>query len=150
VQKRGQSQKKPILTVNGNPAAFNDLLFFSGLQAAVDDYLKVSSQPQITPETPETGTQLPPQPKNQTSAVSPTRSVATPKDGTPNAIPRPTQELTTNLNTNATSKETALPIDKDDLVLEKALSRCLNIGFKRDSNEFRTCVTEQIRILSKD
>jgi hypothetical protein len=36
-----------------------------------------------------------------------------------------------------------------DVILEKAVSRCMNIGFKRDTAEFRSCVTEQIRLLSK-
>lgn len=36
-----------------------------------------------------------------------------------------------------------------DIILEKAIGRCTNIGFKRDTAEFRSCVTEQITLLSK-
>jgi len=36
-----------------------------------------------------------------------------------------------------------------DVILEQAVSRCMNIGFKRETSEFRSCVTEQIRLLSK-
>ena len=37
----------------------------------------------------------------------------------------------------------------DDIILEKAISRCTNIGYKRETAEFRSCVTEQIALLSK-
>ena len=36
-----------------------------------------------------------------------------------------------------------------DVILDTALNRCDRIGFKRDTIEFRGCVTEQIRLLSK-
>lgn len=37
----------------------------------------------------------------------------------------------------------------EDVILDKAISRCTNIGFKRETAEFRSCVTEQITLLSK-
>lgn len=37
----------------------------------------------------------------------------------------------------------------DDIIFERAIGRCTTIGFKRDTAEFRSCVTEQIAILSK-
>lgn len=37
----------------------------------------------------------------------------------------------------------------DDPVLEKAINRCLGIGFNRDTTEFRNCVVGQIAIISK-
>lgn len=47
------------------------------------------------------------------------------------------------------SKQGANAATSDDIILEKAISRCTNIGFKRETPEFRSCVTEQITILSK-
>jgi hypothetical protein len=37
----------------------------------------------------------------------------------------------------------------DDIILDKAIYRCTNIGYKRETAEFRSCVTEQITLLSK-
>lgn len=37
----------------------------------------------------------------------------------------------------------------DDIILDKAIARCINIGFKRETAEFRNCVTEQLSLLSK-
>lgn len=36
-----------------------------------------------------------------------------------------------------------------DVILDTAINRCDRIGFKRDTSEFRGCVTEQISLLSK-
>ncbi len=37
----------------------------------------------------------------------------------------------------------------NDIILDKAISRCTSIGYKRKTAEFRSCVTEQITLLSK-
>ena len=37
----------------------------------------------------------------------------------------------------------------NDIILDKAISRCTSIGYKRETAEFRSCVTEQIALLSK-
>lgn len=72
-------------------------------------------------------------------------------------------------NGDASSKtsrpvEAALPADKklispnltapeqansEDRVLNSAISRCLSIGFSKETSEYRNCILEQIRILSK-
>ena len=36
-----------------------------------------------------------------------------------------------------------------DIILDKAISRCKTIGYKRETAEYRSCVTEQIALLSK-
>lgn len=36
-----------------------------------------------------------------------------------------------------------------DIILDKAISRCKTIGYKRETAEYRSCVTEQITLLSK-
>lgn len=51
----------------------------------------------------------------------------------------------------------AVPVEKTtepssttgDVILDTAINRCERIGFKRDTSEFRGCVTEQINLLSK-
>lgn len=45
----------------------------------------------------------------------------------------------------------SLPAAKasDDIILERSISRCTSIGYKRETAEFRSCVTEQISLLSK-
>lgn len=40
-------------------------------------------------------------------------------------------------------------IETGDVILDKSMNRCTIIGFKKDTAEFRGCVTEQIKILSK-
>ena len=40
-------------------------------------------------------------------------------------------------------------IETGDVILDKSINRCTIIGFKKDAAEFRGCVTEQIKILSK-
>jgi hypothetical protein len=40
-------------------------------------------------------------------------------------------------------------IETGDVILDKSINRCTIIGFKKDTAEFRGCVTEQIKILSK-
>lgn len=40
-------------------------------------------------------------------------------------------------------------IESVDVILDKSINRCTIIGFKKDTAEFRGCVTEQIKILSK-
>lgn len=40
-------------------------------------------------------------------------------------------------------------IESGDVILDKSMNRCTIIGFKKDTAEFRGCVTEQIKILSK-
>ncbi len=37
----------------------------------------------------------------------------------------------------------------NDIILDKAISRCTSIGYKRETAEFRSCVSEQIALLSK-
>lgn len=37
----------------------------------------------------------------------------------------------------------------NDIILDKAISRCTSIGYKRETAEFRSCVSEQITLLSK-
>lgn len=44
---------------------------------------------------------------------------------------------------------TAAPSANGDVILDTAINRCERIGFKRDTSEFRGCVTEQISLLSK-
>lgn len=44
---------------------------------------------------------------------------------------------------------TAPPSATGDVILDTAINRCERIGFKRDTSEFRGCVTEQINLLSK-
>lgn len=50
---------------------------------------------------------------------------------------------------NSKPNQAANATASDDIILDKAISRCTSIGFVRDSAEFRTCVTEQISLLSK-
>lgn len=37
----------------------------------------------------------------------------------------------------------------DDIILEKSINRCKVIGFTKDTSEYRSCVIDQIKILSK-
>jgi len=37
----------------------------------------------------------------------------------------------------------------EDPILEKSINRCIGIGFKKDTVEFRNCVVEQITLISK-
>ncbi len=37
----------------------------------------------------------------------------------------------------------------NDIILDKAISRCKTIGYKRETAEFRSCVSEQITLLSR-
>lgn len=46
-------------------------------------------------------------------------------------------------------KTTAPASATSDVILDTAINRCERIGFKRDTSEFRGCVTEQISLLSK-
>lgn len=51
---------------------------------------------------------------------------------------------------NALIKNTVAQVSTTgDLVLDAAINRCDRIGFKRETSEFRGCVTEQISLLSK-
>ncbi len=55
-----------------------------------------------------------------------------------------------NTEVTAPVQKTAGPTSETgDVTLDTALNRCDRIGFKRDTSEFRGCVTEQIRLLSK-
>jgi hypothetical protein len=36
-----------------------------------------------------------------------------------------------------------------DIILDKSIMRCTVIGFKKETADFRSCVTEQIKLLSK-
>lgn len=40
-------------------------------------------------------------------------------------------------------------METGDVILDKSITRCTIIGFKKDTVEFRGCVTDQIKILSK-
>lgn len=55
----------------------------------------------------------------------------------PNVSPPPVQNTT------------AAPSATGDVILDTAINRCDRIGFKRDTSEFRGCVTEQITLLSR-
>jgi hypothetical protein len=52
-------------------------------------------------------------------------------------------------NAAPVQKTTAPTSATGDVILDTAINRCERIGFKRDTSEFRGCVTEQINLLSK-
>ena len=65
------------------------------------------------------------------------QNVSPPPTESSTAVPAPVQKTTTPTSANG------------DVILDTAINRCERIGFKRDTSEFRGCVTEQISLLSK-
>lgn len=54
------------------------------------------------------------------------------------------------LDPKAPVQKTTVPASATgDVILDTAINRCDRIGFKRETSEFRGCVTEQISLLSK-
>ncbi len=75
-------------------------------------------------------------------AAMPTPSAPTPAEANAQAV---------SVQQSAQAVSASQPTAKasDDAILEKAIGRCTSIGFKRKTAEFRSCVTEQIILLSK-
>lgn len=143
VQSRAGGAKQSVLTAYGVPTNANDLVVFSGLRNAVSALNKAVDQAQTQTAQPSKVITAPPPPM-------PTSTIAAPTPAAPPIVkqePKPSAKTNPELvrSTDTPSGSAA----SDDVVLERALSRCTNIGFKRDTNEFRTCVTEQIKLLSK-
>lgn len=65
------------------------------------------------------------------------------------AMPTPSAPAPAVVNAQAVSASQPTAKASDDVIFEKAIGRCTNIGFKRETAEFRSCVTEQITLLSK-
>lgn len=145
VQSRAGGTKQSAVTAYGVPTNANDLVVFSGLRNAVAALKKAADQPQTQMAQPSKAIAAPPPPMPPATFVAPVPAPAV----VPivKQEPKPSAKTDPELghSTDAQSRNAA----SDDVVLERALSRCTNIGFKRDTNEFRTCVTEQIKILSK-
>lgn len=77
-------------------------------------------------------------------AATPTPSSPPPAATITSAQPVSIQQAAQTVNASQPTAKAS-----DDIILEKAIGRCTNIGFKRDTAEFRSCVTEQITLLSK-
>lgn len=61
-------------------------------------------------------------------------------------------KTSTNAISNSNQAPSQLSENTDpqkDIILDKAISRCKTIGYKRETAEYRSCVTEQIALLSK-
>jgi hypothetical protein len=72
----------------------------------------------------------------------------------PNVTPTQPQNISPPPKSNAAvaapvQKTTAPTSTTTDIILDTAINRCERIGFKRDTSEFRGCVTDQITLLSK-
>lgn len=65
------------------------------------------------------------------------------------AMPTPSAPTPAVVNAQAVSASQPTAKASNDAILEKAIGRCTSIGFKRETAEFRSCVTEQIILLSK-
>jgi hypothetical protein len=149
VQGRTGGIKQSAVTAYGIPTSVNDLVVFSGLRNAVAVLKKAAEEhpAQISEQTKANAVTS--QPQSRASITTPVSTTAP----SPAVTPIVKQETKPNA---ATSRDIGSVADiqsgaakSEDVVLERALSRCTNIGFKRDTDEFRSCVTEQIKILSK-
>lgn len=141
VRSRGSGREYVALTAYGAPFNVNDLAAFSSLRNAVDGLMQVQSQrpvPRINGGQ-EVAREVPVASNSQREATESAiaQTVATSVDDQDRAE-------------NQTDGETQEPVSSNgDEILERALSRCLAIGFERGTTEFRDCVTQQINILSR-
>ena len=145
VQRRGGGLKQAANISYGGPINTAILQVFSGLRNAVAILKKANDQ---TPDQIQGKTNLivqPSLPQAKTVVDAPVAATVI----APAVKKELNQDAKTSPGTSTSVSRTGVTAQTDDVVLEKALSRCTNIGFKRDTNEFRSCVTEQIKILSK-
>lgn len=149
VQKRNGGQKQAAVTAYGVPTNVNDLVVFSGLRNAVSVLNRTADQPQIMVDEITKSTVSPVQPPTNKAVGASLATQAIASAGASAGAAVAKQERNPNSTSSAATDGSSEAAKNEDVVLEKALSRCISIGFKRDTNEFRTCVTEQINLLSK-
>lgn len=162
VRGRGGGAEYVALTAYGQPSNVNDLLAFSSLRTAVEGLAQGQSLRTDGAQVSAQDAAVGPQSREDASEREIVQSGIT-RVGSldsvgaivvADATTAAAQAVVTNddlqggAQSQPVSEPQGQPSSDTDEILERAISRCITIGFERGTSEFRSCVTQQIDILS--